>query len=381
MPAAGVGRAAPDRVEMPGSTVSTAPIYFPGTAVVADAVAIALQAGEERSGLDFVVRRIRTATIRGAVTGPDGAPVPQAFVQVASTAGVVSFPGGAPPTAVATSGADGAFQLGPIAPGDYSLLARGAGPSDSFWWARVPVTVTGDDVDLARVTLERGMALSGRVVVDDGATLRPPDLAGLRVQLEAESLAQAPSQSRRGGTPSPRFLRPGVVDSDGTFNVTDLIPDTYRVTVTGGALSGSGWWLRSVLYQGRDLLDLPLNLTAGADVSNVEIVLSARRTELSGTLTTASGAAFPDVFVLAFPADAALRVANARRIQAVRPDSSGRFVFANLPAGDYLLCALTDIDDGQWNEDGFLESLAGASVRVALGEGEAKVQDLRVGGG
>jgi hypothetical protein len=116
-------------------------------------------------------------------------------------------------------------------------------------------------------------------------------------------------------------------------------------------------------------------------VSGVALVLSDRRTELSGTLTTPAGAAFPDVFVLAFPADAALRLPRSRRVQAVRPDSSGRFVFANLPAGDYLLAALTDIDDGQWHEPGFFDPLVSVSVRVTLGDGETKVQDLRVGGG
>jgi hypothetical protein len=50
-----------------------------------------------------------------------------------------------------------------------------------------------------------------------------------------------------------------------------------------------------------------------------------------------------------------------------------------LPAGDYLLFALTDIDDGQWNDPGFFDALPGASVKVALTHWEKKVQDLRVG--
>ena len=61
-------------------------------------------------------------------------------------------------------------------------------------------------------------------------------------------------------------------------------------------------------------------------------------------------------------------------------DSSGRYVLANLPPGNYLLCALTDVDEGQWNEAGFLDPLVPASVRITLTEGERKVQDLRVGG-
>ena len=85
------------------------------------------------------------------------------------------------------------------------------------------------------------------------------------------------------------------------------------------------------------------------------------------------------MFVLACPANPALRQPHSRRVQAVRPDSSGRFVFANLPAGDYFIVALTDIDDGQWNDPGFFDSMPGASVRLSLVHGEKKIQDLRVG--
>jgi hypothetical protein len=390
IPAAGAVPQLADRIQTTGTAVGAAPIYFPGTPVAAHAAPIALEAGEERGGLDFVVQRIRTTAIRGMVVGPDGTPVPRAFVQLAAIPGPVSLPGAAPVSAATSSGADGTFELSPISPGDYRLLVRGAvasGPpagaagAGPLWWAETPVLVTGDDVDLARLTLEPGMTFSGRVVVDDGATSRPPNLTGLRVQLEAELLAAAPSQSRRGGAPGPRFLQPATIGADGSFSIADLVPDTYRVTVTGGALAGSGWWLRAAMWQGRDLLDDPLRLTRGDTVSGVALVLSDRRTELSGTLTTPAGAAFPDVFVLAFPADAALRLPRSRRVQAVRPDSSGRFVFANLPAGDYLLAALTDIDDGQWHEPGFFDPLVSVSVRVTLGDGETKVQDLRVGGG
>jgi hypothetical protein len=57
----------------------------------------------------------------------------------------------------------------------------------------------------------------------------------------------------------------------------------------------------------------------------------------------------------------------------------GRFVFEHLPAGDYLLFALTDIDDGHWNDPGFFDALPGTSVELSLAHGDKKVQDLRVG--
>jgi hypothetical protein len=379
----------PDRAGTTSQIVSAAPIYYPGTPVPADAMPVALQAGQERSGLDFVVQRIRVATIRGAVVGPDGAPIPSAFIQLVAAARGASFATTGPVATPATSArADGTFELPLISPGDYRLLARGllssagaggAAAPGSMWWAEAPVVITGDDVDLGRLTLQRGMTFSGRIVLDDGATSAGPDVTTLRVQLQSDSLQVASSSSRGRGAPGPRFLLPAIVGADGTFVVTDLVPGTYRVTVTGDPIAGSSWWLRAAMVDGRDLLDVPLRINPGEEVRGVQLVLSDRRGELSGTLTTAAGDAFPEVFVLACPANPALRLPHSRRVQAVRPDSSGRFVFENLPAGDYLLFALTDIDDGQWNDPGFFDSMPGASVQLSLAHGEKKVQDLRVG--
>jgi hypothetical protein len=233
------------------------------------------------------------------------------------------------------------------------------------------------------MTLQPGMTVSGRVVPDAGAAAPPPDLSGLFVQMHSDSLAAASplNRGRGGGGPGMQFLRPAAVRADGTFEVTDLVPDNYRVTMTGGALESATWWLRSAMWKGRDLLDVPLQLGPGENLTGITLVLSDRRTQLSGTITTPAGAAVSSLFVLAYPADAALRVPQSRRIMAVRPDSSGRFVLENLPPGEYLICALTDIDDGQWNEPGFFDAAIAASVRISLADGEKKVQDLRLGGG
>jgi hypothetical protein len=179
-----VGPPRTDPARTASQTVSAAPIYYPGTPVPADATPIALQAGQERSGLDFAVQRIRVATIRGAVVSPDGTPISAAFVQLVAAARGAPFAAAGPLATPATSArADGTFELAPISPGDYRLLARGlissagaggaAAPS-SAWWAEAPVVVTGDDVDLGQLTLQRGMTFSGRVVLDAGATSRPP---------------------------------------------------------------------------------------------------------------------------------------------------------------------------------------------------------------
>jgi hypothetical protein len=59
----------------------------------------------------------------------------------------------------------------------------------------------------------------------------------------------------------------------------------------------------------------------------------------------------------------------------------GRYVVRDLPAGDYLVAVLADVDQDEWRDTGFLDSVAGAAVKVSIAEGEAHTLDLKLGGG
>jgi hypothetical protein len=50
----------------------------------------------------------------------------------------------------------------------------------------------------------------------------------------------------------------------------------------------------------------------------------------------------------------------------------------NLPAGEYYIVAVTDVEQGQWYDPAFLAELVGASARITLGDGEKKTQSLRI---
>ena len=67
-------------------------------------------------------------------------------------------------------------------------------------------------------------------------------------------------------------------------------------------------------------------------------------------------------------------------VQAVRPGVDGKYAIKDLPAGEYLLAAVTDIDQNEWQDPAFLERLQPASIKVTIADGEKKTLDLRVGG-
>jgi hypothetical protein len=240
------------------------------------------------------------------------------------------------------------------------------------------VSVSGVDLDGVTLTMRPGLTFSGRIAFD-AVTLAPPDdLTRIRVSLRRPDGQTAVASVVNGvpvlsGVPLPLAA---TVRSDATFVVSNVLPAAYVPSATvGGA---SGWWLRSAVAGGRDLLDFPLDLTAvPADVSGALLTFADRRSELSGSLQGASGQAATDYFVIVFPADRALWQA-ARRLRSTRPASDGRFSVSDLPAGDYLIAALTDIDPDAWRQAVFLEQAAAAAVRVTIGEGARVTQDLRI---
>ena len=134
------------------------------------------------------------------------------------------------------------------------------------------------------------------------------------------------------------------------------------------------------MLAGRDLLDGRIEIASDTNLSGVDVTFTDRRSELSGTLQTAAGEAASDVFVIAYAADRNLRGPNARRVQAVGPGVDGKYVIKDLPAGEYLLAAVTDVDQDEWQDPAFLDRLQSASVKLTIAEGEKKTLDLRIGG-
>jgi hypothetical protein len=364
---------------------SYAPIYYPGTANIGHATPIALVAGQSVEGIDLTLQRVPTAIVGGVVIRPDGQAAPIASVQMMQTPpdGYVLDP---PPLFTTMAAADGTFRYPAVTPGDYTIVARvaipGAAPTGRgggpAMWGRATLSVTGADVDRLEVRVEPGPALSGRIEFTGGALKPPADLTQLQVTLIAPA-----SVVRRTGTAVAGALTvpPVNVNADGTFMIEGIPPGAYQFQVTGTGVSGAEWWPRSLVAGDRDLLDRLIEVGVGSPTMGAVLAMSDRHTELSGRLQTPTGQPASDVFVIAFSADRRMWGPGARRVRAVRPGVDGLFSIADLPPGDYLLGAVTDVDADEWQRPAFLEQLAPASIKITIGEGEKRVQDLRLGGG
>jgi hypothetical protein len=166
-------------------------------------------------------------------------------------------------------------------------------------------------------------------------------------------------------------------DANGRFTFTGVSPGQYRIRASGA----TGWSLKGVIADGKDTLDFPLEVKPGENMSNVNVEFTDKFTDLKGTLQSQLGQPTSDFTVIIFSTDPRYWVPLGRRIRSARPSSDGKFSFSGLPAGDYRIAAVTDVEPGAWNDPALLQELMAASISVRLVEGQPVVQDIRVSGG
>jgi hypothetical protein len=336
--------------------VKFASVFYPGAADPTAASTISLAAGEERTGVDFALQLVPTARVTGVIIGLDGAPLARGSV-VAISGGVTTALGiGLAGLAIAPVSQNGEYQLGGLAPGPYALAAGG-----ETGWAKADIEVNGQDMSVS-MRLQPGASIRGRVVFDGAQT--PPAATGLQIGFN-------------GIGPLSQFVGRafGASVQNGAFSVDELIPGAYRLRLDNVP---GGWYAKSAVVNGRDVLDGVLDIQPQDRVTEVALTLTNRPSELAGSLRDATGGAAPDYFIIVFSADRTHWTASSRRLLQTRPANDGAFTLKGLPAGDYYIAALTDVEPDEWLSPAFLESVVGAAVKVTIVDGQKTVQDLEI---
>jgi hypothetical protein len=364
-----------------------APVYYPGTTSPAQAGTIALAAGEEKPGLDFQLQRVPVARIEGLVINPAGQALRN--IQVSLVDAVGSLPG--IDRNSARAGAEGRFQLSNVPPGQYTLIAQatqdpGSPPpappnpaqtrapvprgEPQRFWAMTTVSVDGRALSNVVLTLQPGMTVAGRVAYEGTAQQPPSDFGRLRLNLAP---ADPSGAARIFSSPAA-----GRVDQNGRFTIAGVLPGRYRLTASNG---GPGWFLEGSTIDGQNTLDFPAEVKPGQNITGALITFTDRQAELSGTITNDRGQPAPDYTIVVYPADTRYWIPDSRRIRTTRPATDGRFVFTGLAPGEYRLAPVFDVEPGSWYDPAFLQQLDAGAVRVQVGDGEKKVQSLRVSTG
>ena len=386
------GAATADAPARSSGALGYAPTYYPSTSGADRAEIVTVGAGEDRTGVDIPLTLVPMGTVDVTVNGIDGRPTSAVSVVVSRQGPPLPLALGLAPFTRPTQ--DNIFHYTNVSPGRWTFTARPTArvtrfnpdgslsgvsgdanelPPGQFLWAATTVEVSGGSMAVT-LQLRPGITMTGRVVLEGAAAAATPAPTQVRLSMQPStdpdlvSAAAFPAAPATAATPA----------ADGSFELRALTPGPWNLTaLIPGASGPDGWWMRSALMNGNDLLDGSLDVS-DTDLTNVVITMSNKHTELSGVLLNADGRPAPELTVVAMPEDRALWK-SVRRVQYTRPASNGRFVFADLPPGNYLLAAVTDIPGEKWRTEEFLAAIVSAGAKVGLAEGEKKVQDLRTG--
>lgn len=376
---------------LPNRGYATPAIFYPGVISPTDAITVALGTNDAREGLDFGTRLSHAATVDGTVVTPAGVTASQLRLELQTSGPQLPVAGGSlgRGPSVRMDNSNRTFQITNATPGHYRLNARtlnapgantqvmssGGGlpqidTNGPVLWGSVEFDVIGDDITGLTLPVQPAPTVAGRVGIDPAAAQPLKTFAGVRISL----LPMPETDARANGLTAPITA---AVAADGSFQLRAVIPGAYRVS----AALPSGWWLRSAgtnSTNSQDVLDGLLTIDANG-LSDLALTVSDRHSGVGGTLVTAGGPA-TDYFLVAFTVDKSLWRAPSRRVRSARPSTSGAFDIDDLPAGEYYLAALSDLDVADLEDPTFLEALIPAAATITIEEGRRTVQDLRIGG-
>jgi hypothetical protein len=82
---------------------------------------------------------------------------------------------------------------------------------------------------------------------------------------------------------------------------------------------------------------------------------------------------------MAFPVERTSWTTTSRRVSPpTRPGTDGRYRVTGLLAGEYYLAVVTSVSQDDATDAAFLDSIIPTALRVRVGDGEVKRQDLQI---
>lgn len=343
-----------------GMNVRYAPTFYPGVTNVVDARRVTLGRAGEINDINIRLRLVRAARVSGKIVTQNGLQLLSgAVIMTPATAGEHGFS----TSAGALIAPDNSFAFDNVPPGRYVIRARGDTGIGVSSFATFVLAVDGNDVSNINMILSPGAVIAGNVIFDSGATPPPKDMSKMFVEAPLHDGTRWGGETKSGVASNGSFQLNGVLSGARYIRIQQLPPP---------------WWLKSVIVQGRDAMDIPIDVQGGQQITEVRLVLSDRPSQLSGIVRDNKARPVLSYVVVAFPLQPTLWRPGSRHIKTARPDAGSRYLIHGLPDGDYLVVALSDIDESEVFDAETLAHLAPKAVRFSIKEGEKLVIDLKL---
>jgi hypothetical protein len=395
-----------------------ASVFHPAARSVDQAEPIALEFGADRTGVDIQMTPVPSVSVSGTVVGPADA-VAGIPVQILPTGNeLIGMAGDA---GLTNADAAGRFTFHHIPAGEYIILVSRSVADYKMNTALQPLLpVEANPFSLRRVTnpASNGMAL-------DSLSMRGGDVTVGRLQVSVGSrslnglvVPVTPTVSVSGvfewdgsETPPAALLQSlvpvGLEPADGdvtlgqyqvsagwsaaatrTFTFENVKPGRYvfasvaaRVTDPGAVFSVITHRLVGATWNGRDIIDKPLEVSGDGPVTGIVLRMSAQVNKVTGTVRGADRRTVTEGTVIAFPPSPSALLESglsAIRFQMASIAPEGTYELPPMIPGDYLVAAISMDDRARWLEPEFLASVSRQATRVSLGLASTISQDLLV---
>jgi hypothetical protein len=227
----------------------------------------------------------------------------------------------------------------------------------------MPLSVAGEDLSNVMVVTSKGATALGRISFEGG---NKPVLNGVRVSAIPADPSDGPMMV--GGSTA-------AAKDDGSFELKGVAG--HRLIRVNNL--PTGWMLKSVTLNGKDITDTGAEFKGSEQVTNLEIVATSKVTEINGGVTDSNGAPVKEYTVVVFSDDPdQWTLPMSRWITGARPDQDGRFKNRNMPTGTYYAIALDYIEFGAWSDPELLDRLKTRARRFTIADGQVQTVDLKV---
>jgi hypothetical protein len=294
--------------------------YHPDATDKTTAEAVEVASGAVVTGVDIIVGRASksftaTGRIVDADTGRPIAGINYAYGPLSKDGKRIEGYG----MSNAKTDSDGRFRLEGLMPGKYAAFLVKLVPSE-FYGDPVAFEIADQDLNGLEIKARRGASISGIVSVDG---VDDPALTAQIPQIRLFASSAGPDYLT---VPS---LGAMAIGADGSFHLTGLGPGKVRMVISPYR-SPRGF---SLLRVERDGVEQPdgIELTAGAQISGVRVVVAYGTGVIRGELRVEGGVLPPGIKFYA----TALRRPEDARANTAMVDTRGRFLIEGLATGQY----------------------------------------------
>jgi hypothetical protein len=295
-----------DAADLPGYARS----YFPGTPTPGQAQFVSVGVSQDVTGIDFSMSRTGTARISGRMIDAAGQPTTGGTVQLlpsARSASATSVPAGARILP------DGQFEFANVPPGQYVIQTyrgrQGGWIEGEF--SSTPVTVNGTDIKDLVLRASAGSSIVGRITFDTFNDSKTPARSAIELSPIPIDFDLSPQNN----------LAIAEIHDDWSFEIKG-VNGPRRLQLTRVP---KGWTLEEILVHRLDATDRPLPFgRPDQSLTDVEVVLTDRMTELSGTIADDRATPAAGASLIVFPTNRDRWYPASRFVSAIASASTAR---------------------------------------------------------